>query len=37
MRNRKAPGPFYVILRAYGPKAELLNGSYKIPPVQLAK
>jgi hypothetical protein len=29
--------PFYVILRAYGPKPALLDGSYKIPPVQLAK
>ena len=29
--------PFYVILRAYGPKPEILSGSYKIPPVQLAK
>jgi hypothetical protein len=29
--------PFYVILRTYGPKPELLDGSYKIPPVQLAK
>ena len=30
-------GPFYVILRTYGPKPELLDGSYKIPPVQLVK
>jgi hypothetical protein len=30
-------GPFYVILRTYGPKPELLDGSYKIPPVQMAK
>lgn len=30
-------GPFYVILRTYGPKPRLLDGSYKIPPVQLAK
>jgi hypothetical protein len=27
--------PFYVILRAYGPKPALLDGTYKIPPVQL--
>ena len=26
-------GPFYVILRAYGPKPEMLNGTYKIPPM----
>ena len=30
-------GPFYVILRTYGPKQEILSGAYKIPPVQLAK
>ena len=30
-------GPFYVILRTYGPKPELLDGSYTIPPVQLVK
>lgn len=29
--------PFYVILRAYGPKDEILSGTYKIPPVQEAK
>jgi hypothetical protein len=28
--------PFYVILRTYGPKPGLLDGSYKIPPIQLA-
>jgi hypothetical protein len=26
--------PFYVILRAYGHKPELLNGRYKVPPIQ---
>jgi hypothetical protein len=30
-------GSFYVILRAYGPKPALLDGSYKIPPVHLVK
>ena len=30
-------GPFYVILRTYGPKPAMLNGSYKIPPVTLVK
>ena len=25
--------PFYVILRAYGPKFEMLNGQYKLPPM----
>jgi hypothetical protein len=30
-------GPFYVILRTYGPKPALLDGSYKIPPVQMVK
>jgi hypothetical protein len=33
-----APGaPFYVILRAYGPKQELLTGTYQIPAIRLAK
>jgi hypothetical protein len=30
-------GPFYMILRTYGPKPALLDGSYKIPAVQMAK
>jgi hypothetical protein len=30
-------GPFYVILRTYGPKPALLDGSYEIPPVQMVK
>jgi hypothetical protein len=25
--------PFYVILRTYGPKPEMLDGSFKIPPM----
>jgi hypothetical protein len=29
--------PFYVILRAYGPKTEMLDGTYKIPPVTQVK
>jgi hypothetical protein len=29
-------GPFYVILRTYGPKPELLNGTYHIPPMTKA-
>ena len=26
-------GPFYVILRTYGPKPGMLDGTYKIPPM----
>jgi hypothetical protein len=29
--------PFYVILRAYGPKQELLTGTYQIPAIHLTK
>ena len=29
--------PFYVILRTYGPKPELLSGSYTIPPIELVR
>ena len=30
-------GPFYVILRCYGPKPALLDGSYEIPPIRMAR
>jgi hypothetical protein len=26
-------GPFYVVLRVYWPKEEILNGSWKVPPI----
>jgi len=29
--------PFYVILRTYGPKPTMLDGSYKIPPISNVK
>ena len=29
------PGPFALFMRAYLPKAELLDGSYRLPPIQL--
>jgi len=30
-------GPFYVVLRVYWPKQEILNGSWKVPPLTKAK
>jgi hypothetical protein len=30
-------GPFYLILRMYHPREEMLNGRYTLPPVQRVK
>jgi hypothetical protein len=30
-------GPFYVVLRVYWPKEEILNGSWKVPPIMRSK